>query len=41
MVNFGIEHQFTKTLKGGLQYIGQFGFGLFGERDTERAADTA
>jgi hypothetical protein len=33
MVNFGVEHEFTKTLKGGIQYIGQFGFGLFGERD--------
>ncbi len=33
MVNFGIEHQFTNTLKGQVQYIGQFGFGLFGERD--------
>ena len=32
-VNFGIEHQFTNTLKAGVQYIGQFGFGLFGERD--------
>ena len=32
-VNFGIEHQFTRTLKAGVQYIGQFGFGLFGERD--------
>ncbi|MGZ7092986.1 MAG: TonB-dependent receptor [Candidatus Angelobacter sp.] len=32
-VNFGIEHQFTNTLKAGIQYIGQFGFGLFGERD--------
>jgi hypothetical protein len=32
-VVFGVEHQFTKTLKGGVQYIGQFGFGLFGERD--------
>ena len=32
-VNFGIEHQFTNTLKEGVQYIGQFGFGLFGERD--------
>ena len=32
-INFGIEHQFTNTLKGGIQYIGQFGFGLFGERD--------
>lgn len=34
MANVGIEHQFTKTLKGEIQYIGQFGFGLFGERDT-------
>jgi hypothetical protein len=34
MVNFGIERQFTNTLKGEVQYIGQFGFGLFGERDT-------
>jgi len=32
-VNFGIEHQFTNTLSGQIQYIGQFGFGLFGERD--------
>ncbi|HET7209864.1 MAG TPA: TonB-dependent receptor [Terriglobales bacterium] len=34
MVNFGIEHQFSKTLMGEVQYIGQFGYGLFGERDT-------
>jgi Carboxypeptidase regulatory-like domain/TonB dependent receptor-like, beta-barrel len=33
MVNFGVEHQFTNTLKVGAQYIGQFGFGLFGEQD--------
>ncbi len=33
MVNFGVEHQFTNTLKAGVQYIGQFGFGLFGEQD--------
>jgi hypothetical protein len=33
MINFGVEHQFTNTLKAGVQYIGQFGFGLFGERD--------
>jgi hypothetical protein len=33
MVNFGVEHQFTNNLKAGVQYIGQFGFGLFGERD--------
>jgi hypothetical protein len=32
-VNFGIEQQITNTLKAGVQYIGQFGFGLFGERD--------
>jgi Carboxypeptidase regulatory-like domain/TonB dependent receptor len=36
-VNFGIEHQFTNTLKAGVQYIGQFGFGLFGERDLNHA----
>jgi len=34
MVNFGVEHQFTPTFKATAQYIGQFGFGLFGERDT-------
>jgi hypothetical protein len=34
MINFGIEHEFTRTLKGEIQYIGQHGFGLFGERDT-------
>jgi hypothetical protein len=34
MVNFGIEQQFTPSLKAEIQYIGQFGFGLFGERDT-------
>jgi hypothetical protein len=34
MVNFGIEQQLTSTMKGEIQYIGQFGFGLFGERDT-------
>ncbi|HLW54634.1 MAG TPA: TonB-dependent receptor [Candidatus Angelobacter sp.] len=33
MVNFAVEHQFTNTLKGGIQFIGQYGFGLFGERD--------
>jgi hypothetical protein len=33
MVNFGVEHEFSRTLKGTIQYIGQFGFGLFGERD--------
>src|SRR5262249_905219 len=34
MVNFGIEQQLTPTLKAEVQYIGQFGFGEFGERDT-------
>ncbi|HJT53050.1 MAG TPA: TonB-dependent receptor [Candidatus Angelobacter sp.] len=33
-VNLGIEHEFSKTFVAGVQYIGQFGFGLFGERDT-------
>lgn len=33
MFNAGIEHQFSKSLVGEIQYIGQFGFGLFGERD--------
>jgi hypothetical protein len=33
MVNFAVEQELTKTLKAGVQYIGQFGFGLFGERD--------
>jgi Carboxypeptidase regulatory-like domain/TonB dependent receptor len=37
MVNFGVEHQFTNTLKAGIQYIGQFGFGLFGEQDLNAA----
>jgi hypothetical protein len=43
-VNFGIQHQFTNTLSGEIQYIGQFGFGLFGERDRNApviAADPA
>ncbi|MBZ5523531.1 MAG: TonB-dependent receptor [Acidobacteriia bacterium] len=34
MANFGIQHEFSKTLMVEAQYIGQFGFGLFGERDT-------
>ena len=33
MFGFGVEHQFTNSLKGEVQYIGQFGFGLFGEQD--------
>jgi hypothetical protein len=44
MINFGVEHEFTKTVKAGIQYIGQFGFGLFGERDVNApiiAADPA
>jgi Carboxypeptidase regulatory-like domain/TonB dependent receptor len=43
-VNFGIQHEFTRTLVGEIQYIGQFGFGLFGERDVNYpviAADPA
>lgn len=32
--NFGIQHEFSKTLSTEIQYIGQFGFGLFGEDDT-------
>ena len=38
MFNFGVEHQFTNSLKGEIQYIGQFGFGLFGEQDYQRTA---
>ncbi len=34
MFNFGVEHEFTRTFSMEAQYIGQFGFGLFGERDT-------
>ena len=33
MVNFGMQHEFSRTLSAEIQYIGQFGFGLFGERD--------
>ncbi|HEY6968820.1 MAG TPA: TonB-dependent receptor [Candidatus Angelobacter sp.] len=33
MFNFGIQHELSKTLSAEIQYIGQFGFGLFGERD--------
>ena len=33
-VNFGIQHEFTKNFSMEAQYIGQFGFGLFGEQDT-------
>jgi hypothetical protein len=33
MFNFGIEHEFSRTMSAEIQYIGQFGFGLFGERD--------
>jgi hypothetical protein len=32
-VVLGVEHEFSKTLKAGAQFIGQYGFGLFGERD--------
>jgi hypothetical protein len=37
MFNASIQHEFSKTLVGEVQYIGQFGFGLFGERDTNAA----
>jgi hypothetical protein len=37
MFNLSVQHQFTKTLVAEAQYIGQFGFGLFGERDTNAA----
>ena len=43
-VNFSIQHEFSKTLVGEIQYLGQFGFGLFGERDVNYpviAADPA
>ena len=33
MFNFGIQHEFSRTMSMEIQYIGQFGFGLFGERD--------
>jgi len=38
MFTMGVEHEFTKTLKAGAQYIGQFGFGLFGEQDLNAPA---
>ena len=34
MFNASIQHEFSRTLVGEVQYIGQFGSGLFGERDT-------
>src|SRR5262249_9253742 len=37
MFNLSVEHQFSRTLVAQLQYIGQFGFGLFGERDVNAA----
>jgi hypothetical protein len=33
MFNMGFQHEFSRTLSAEIQYIGQFGFGLFGERD--------
>ena len=44
MFNLSVQHEFSKTLMAEVQYIGQFGFGLFGERDTNYpviAADPA
>jgi hypothetical protein len=37
MFNASIQHEFSKTLVGEIQYIGQFGSGLFGERDVNSA----
>jgi hypothetical protein len=34
MLNASIQHEFGKNIVGEIQYIGQFGSGLFGERDT-------
>src|SRR5262249_28890460 len=34
MFNASIQHEFGKTVVAEIQYIGQFGSGLFGERDT-------
>jgi hypothetical protein len=44
MVNFGIQKELGKDMVGEIQYIGQFGSGLFGERDVNApviAADPA
>ncbi|MGI9103415.1 MAG: TonB-dependent receptor domain-containing protein [Terriglobales bacterium] len=41
MVNFGVERQIGKDFMVQAQYIGQFGFGLFGERDTNYRAIVA
>ena len=44
MFNASIQHEFGKNIVGEIQYIGQFGSGLFGERDTNApviAADPA
>ena len=37
MFNLSVQHQFSKTLVAEAQYIGQFGSGLFGERDVNAA----
>ncbi|HEY2233936.1 MAG TPA: TonB-dependent receptor [Candidatus Angelobacter sp.] len=44
MLNAGIQHEFGKNVVAEIQYIGQFGSGLFGERDVNApviAADPA
>jgi hypothetical protein len=44
MFNASIQHEFSRTLVAEIQYIGQFGSGLFGERDMNApviAADPA
>jgi hypothetical protein len=37
MFNLSLQHQFSRTFVAEAQYIGQFGFGLFGERDVNAA----
>jgi hypothetical protein len=37
-VNFGIQHQFGRSVVAEVQYIGAFAFGEFGERDTNARA---
>ena len=34
MVNVGIQREFGRTFVAEIQYLGQFGYGIFGERDT-------
>jgi len=41
MFNASVQHEFGKNLVAEIQYIGQFGTGLFGERDTNAAVIAA